>query len=197
VQHNGLPAERFAALADIEAEVVEAVLTALRAAEIAAYAVPAGPSGHCRLWVDEAATSSARDVLNAHATGRGRPSVEPDDTVDDTAWADIIAAFHASPDAPASRPPEIVASKPTVVPAEEHFEPPAPPPLPTGDTITRLAWAGLIGGPAYLFGSVLAGWVIEPWIGAVTLGAFTAGFITLVARMHNDDEPRDDDGAVV
>jgi hypothetical protein len=79
----------------------------------------------------------------------------------------------------------------------DAFVPPDPPPLPRGDVISRLAWGGVIVGPAFLLLAVL-GWRSAPQILVLTaLAGFVAGFIVLVARMpkHRDDD--DDDGAVV
>jgi hypothetical protein len=79
---------------------------------------------------------------------------------------------------------------------EEHFIPPEPPPLPRGSLITRLSWAAVLLGPAFL---LLAGlfWrdVARLWL-AVAVAAFVGGFAALVVRLptHRDD---DDDGAVV
>jgi hypothetical protein len=91
---------------------------------------------------------------------------------------------------------------PPVVPradTEDHFEPPPPPPLPEVDTITRVAWAGALGGPLVLLLAALAGIPLGGWVGFLALAAGMAGFVTLVARMK-DRPPTDsgpDDGAVV
>jgi len=252
VQHNGLPAESFAPVADVAPGVVDAVLAALRTAGVAAYVVPGDPpaaDGNHQLWVDTAATSSAREVLAAMLEPGEEPdpapvSVRSDDpsgrVVDDADWAEIVASYYASPDTYPAPPPS-AGSTPRVPPRpgrvlrraqpeperepgaaaaddqpepwdpspeppdegkepaahEEHFEPPAPPPLPSGDTVSRFAWAGLLLGPAYLLLCVLVGWAIPGWAGALALGAFVAGFVTLVARMRDDEGPRDDNGAVV
>ena len=84
-------------------------------------------------------------------------------------------------------------------PEQDHFVPPEPAPAPKLDWISKLAWTGLIGGPAIL---VLAA-VFDIGRGgrllAIALLAFVAGFFTLVLRMKDrppiDDTP--DDGAVV
>jgi uncharacterized iron-regulated membrane protein len=77
--------------------------------------------------------------------------------------------------------------------------PPPPPPLPTTDTITKLAWAGVVGGPAYLLLGTVAGRGLSERAAILALVAFVAGFVTLIARMK-DRPPTDsgpDDGAVV
>ncbi len=88
------------------------------------------------------------------------------------------------------------------VPAEDptdHYTPPEPPPLPEGDTVSRLAWVGVVGGPAFLLLALLLGWQLDVWQPVAALLAFIAGFLTLVVRMR--DRPADgdgpDDGAVV
>ncbi len=83
--------------------------------------------------------------------------------------------------------------------AEGHFEPPPPPPLPTIDTISRFAWAAVLGGPLLLIIGTVLRLDLGGWPGLLGLGAFVGGFVTLVARMK-DRPPADlggDDGAVV
>jgi hypothetical protein len=82
-------------------------------------------------------------------------------------------------------------------PREEGYVPPEPPPIPRGDLISRLAWAGVIGGPVFLLLAALV-WrdlPAAPLIAALV--AFVGGFVTLVARMPGEAPPDDDDGAVV
>ncbi len=82
---------------------------------------------------------------------------------------------------------------------DDHFEPPTPPPVQLPDTITRAAWAALLGGPLFLILATLFDLDISGWPGLLGLGAFVGGFVTLVARMP-DRPPNDlggDDGAVV
>lgn len=82
---------------------------------------------------------------------------------------------------------------------EEHFQPPTPPPIPLPDTISRVAWAALLGGPLFLIIATIFDLDVSGWAGLLALGAFVGGFVTLVARME-DRPPNDlggDDGAVV
>ena len=82
---------------------------------------------------------------------------------------------------------------------DEHYVPPAPPPLPRLDPVSKGAWAALFGGPGYLLLAVLLGWVVPSWAAFCAVGAFVGGFATLVVRM-GDRPPGDsgpDDGAVV
>src|SRR5262245_49068371 len=82
---------------------------------------------------------------------------------------------------------------------DEHYVPPAPPPLPRLDPVSKGAWVALFGGPGYLLLAVLLGWVVPSWAGFCAVAAFVGGFATLVVRM-GDRPPGDsgsDDGAVV
>jgi hypothetical protein len=82
---------------------------------------------------------------------------------------------------------------------DDHFEPPLPPPVTLPDTVSRLAWAGFLGGPLFLLLATAADLDIAGWPGLLGLGAFMAGFVTLVARMpdRSPDDLGGDDGAVV
>jgi len=79
----------------------------------------------------------------------------------------------------------------------DRFVPPEPPPLPRGDLVSRLAWAGVLGGPAFLLTALIV------WRGAphllvwAAIAGFVGGFVVLVSRLpkHRDDDS--DDGAVV
>ena len=78
---------------------------------------------------------------------------------------------------------------------EGHYTPPPPPELPEGTPVKRLAWAGLLGGPAVLALSAVTGWDAPTvvWIGAGL--ATLAGFITLVWHLPESREDGWDDGA--
>lgn len=99
-------------------------------------------------------------------------------------------------------PPQIRIVRPASQPAggdDDHFVPPAPPPLPRLDPVTKGAWAALFGGPLYLLIAVMASWQVPDWAAFCAVAAFIGGFATLVVRM-GDRPPRDsgpDDGAVV
>jgi len=83
---------------------------------------------------------------------------------------------------------------------EEHFIPPAPPPLPKLDPVTKGAWAALFGGPGYLMVATAVGWSVSGLAAFCAVAAFVAGFAILVLRMHEPGPggPDDgDDGAVV
>jgi hypothetical protein len=83
---------------------------------------------------------------------------------------------------------------------DEHYIPPAPPPLPKLDPIAKGAWAALFGGPGYLVVATAAGWSVSGLAAFLAVAAFIAGFVLLVLRMHEPAPggPDDgDDGAVV
>ena len=85
-------------------------------------------------------------------------------------------------------------------PADEHYIPPVPPPLPRLDPVTKLAWLALFGGPLYLLISTAAGATISGLAAFLAVAAFVGGFVVLVLRMDNGRPPdsgSDDDGAVV
>jgi hypothetical protein len=99
-------------------------------------------------------------------------------------------------------PPHIRIVRPASTPSpddDDHFVPPAPPPLPRLDPVTKGAWLGLFGGPAYLLVAVMLHWQVPGLAAFAAVAAFVGGFATLVVRM-GDRPPRDsgpDDGAVV
>jgi len=79
---------------------------------------------------------------------------------------------------------------------EERFVPPEPPPLPRGDTVSRLAWAGVLGAPLFFLMAALFWHGAPTWLVVGAVGAFVAGFVTLIVRMPDRDDDGDD-GAVV
>lgn len=82
----------------------------------------------------------------------------------------------------------------------EHYIPPAPPPLPKLDPVAKGAWVALFGGPGYLMVATVAGWSVSGLAAFCAVAAFVAGFAILVLRMHEPGPggPDDgDDGAVV
>jgi len=128
-------------------------------------------------------------------------------------WADLVEAFHASPDEdprwPGSDdvepgiddPALTIKSNPgptTPTPdPEDHFVPPPPPPLPRGDRLSRLAWAGVLGVPVFLVVAVALDWRLPSWVMTLAVIALFAGFATLVARLRGHDPHDPDDSAVV
>ena len=125
----------------------------------------------------------------------GRPATSEPDVIA-AARRDRRAAAHGT------RARKIRARKapPQPVPDDEHFIPPAPPPLPSLDPIAKGAWAALFGGPGYLVVATAAGWSVSGIAAFCAVAAFVTGFAILVLRMNEPGPggPDDgDDGAVV
>jgi hypothetical protein len=132
---------------------------------------------------------------------------------DEQVWADLVEAFHASPDEdprwPVSEPERLDTDDPALTKTsdpelnnrpselEGHFVPPPPPPLPRGDAVSRLAWAGVLGVPVFLVIAVALGWRLPSWATTLAVVALFAGFATLVTRLRGHDPHDPDDGAVV
>jgi hypothetical protein len=131
---------------------------------------------------------------------------------DEQVWADLVEAFHASPDEdprwPVSEdsrldtddPAQARASAPAPIgppELEDHFVPPPPPPLPRGDRVSRLAWAAVLGVPLFLVVAVALSWRLPSWATTLAVVALLAGFATLVTRLRGHDPHDPDDGAVV
>lgn len=80
---------------------------------------------------------------------------------------------------------------------EEGYVPPEPPPLPRGDLLSTLAWAGVLGAPLFFVFTALFWRTVPQVLIVVAIAAFVAGFVTLVVRMPDRRDDDDDDGAVV
>ncbi|MGQ0632653.1 MAG: hypothetical protein ACT4P1_16680 [Sporichthyaceae bacterium] len=238
---NGLSAARYTPLVDLEPHFADALLEALAADGVAAYASPSpgvrGPYMDIvlpnrptdRVWVDTEAEPGAKALLAAR---RAEFSTEAETEIE-TAWRAIVAGYDkagpdpvpswpvtedAPPDPPA--PPRRSIILPlgsdrqddpgddenwgaagidppaAAVEPEEHYVPPPPPPLPRVDARTKLAWAGVGGGPTYLMVSAWTGWSLFYGSSAFAVAAFIGGFGTLVYGMKDDRGPGGD-GAVV
>lgn len=77
------------------------------------------------------------------------------------------------------------------------YVPPDPPPLPRGDTVSRLAWAGVLGAPVFFLLTMLFWRSVPTVLVVLAVLSFVAGFVTLVVRMPDRHEDGWDDGAVV
>lgn len=91
---------------------------------------------------------------------------------------------------------ESVVDEPSPVDDGDYI-PPAPPPLPRGDLVSRFAWLGAVGGPLLILAAVLL--PLPDILAGLGLAGFIAGFGVLVARMPNRARQDDgwDDGAVL
>lgn len=225
MRDNGLTASSYAEMGEVEPSITDAVLSALAEAGIAAYAEQVEPGEASRramdrLYVDEASAERAGVVIARSSEDAEwkalvaqfdeAPAGEsPGDTGTATVprWpaiedldieTDRSEPVRISDDEP-DREPE---PKPRAADAKdphEHYIPPEPPRGPRLDWISRLAWAGVLGGPLILV--LVALLDIGSGSRLTLLGAlgFAAGFLTLVIRMK-DRLPADeggDDGAVV
>jgi hypothetical protein len=82
--------------------------------------------------------------------------------------------------------------------ADEHFEPPDPPPALGGDPVIVLGWIGLIGGLLLVFAWAGLGSAMPIWLARGGLVAIVAGAAGLIWKMpHQRDPDDDDDGAQV
>jgi hypothetical protein len=82
---------------------------------------------------------------------------------------------------------------------EGHFVPPAPPPLPKIEPRRKLAWIGVLIGPALLLLAAILRIPFPTWLTVLVVGGFVGGFVYLVATMpkKRHDDWSGDDGAVV
>ena len=220
MRDNGLSAGSYEAAGEVDPRLADTVLRSLADAGIAAYTKPS--VGRDYLYVDATETGRAREIIQrttddaifteliAHLQdddgGHPWPAAEDLDPVvagDDEETTTILpSAAVADADA---------AEEERVREAErdgqrehrrddehDHYVPPEPAPAPKLDWISKLAWTGLIGGPAILLLAALLGGHGSRVI-AFALLAFVGGFLTLVFRMKDrppiEDTP--DDGAVV
>jgi hypothetical protein len=211
---NGLRCANYTAVADLDPRVVDTLLATLRDEGIAAYASPApGSTGGAmevrlpsrpidRLWVDDSQVARAKDLV-ARESG-DRP--EPADVDFEAAWQQVLASLQATPGTTtpswpeADGPVESDATEgqddlPSYDPADEdHFEPPAPPPLPRLRRATMGALAA-IGFGLFLLGTNLD----DGSFTVVAVIAIFGGIVSLVWNMRKGP-PTDsgwDDGAVV
>ncbi len=109
---NGLSAESYAPIADLQPDLVGETLDALREAGIAAYVAPPPPGADRldaetaadRLYVDAAMRPRAEQVLQNRlppadpaggggSPGDGRPSPAEAERDEDAIWAEIVASF--------------------------------------------------------------------------------------------------------
>lgn len=136
----------------------------------------------------DSATGDERDLRDAGGTDDGGPagSIGPAPESDD----ERSEPYSSAAPTPGPRdhvPPEI----------EDRFVPPDPPPLPRGNRITRLAWAGALGSPVLAVLLVLTGISPPDVVLVAMVAAFVAGCVTLIARMRSDDDPGPDSGGAV
>jgi hypothetical protein len=82
--------------------------------------------------------------------------------------------------------------------AEDHFEPPEPPPVLGGDPLVTLGWIALIAGLAVVFAWAMFRTLAPSWLARAGLLAIVAGAAALIWKMPHRRDPEDDsDGAQV
>jgi hypothetical protein len=97
---NGLSADAYVAVADLDPRTADVLLAELAARGVAAYAADSpepGPRGPVdRLYVDATAEAQVRMMIDDQLAG-GAPGAPHDDDLDvDSAFADIVAGFHTT-----------------------------------------------------------------------------------------------------
>jgi hypothetical protein len=210
---NGLSADTYVPLVDVEPDVGERLLVALARARIAAYVEPAGEPERRRLFVASTDRTDARTVVEA-ATRDDDPVQfgDPLDSVDtDAQFAELVADWHVDTinavraaerdlsreDAEWRARLEPGFTNQSAEDDDEHYVPPPPPPLPrlAGATIFALI---IIAGSIVVL--ALGGMVGLDSDFSFLLGVagVLAGSGMLIMRLRArppDDE--DDDGAVI
>lgn len=110
------------------------------------------------------------------------PAPDPDDGPDDNADGDPGELDEARNTSTTGDP-------------QDHYVPPAPPPLPTPPPARLLAWTGLFGVPVFVLVALVAKLVLPSWLGLVLMVWFVGGFVYLVASMRPGPGEDHDDGA--
>jgi hypothetical protein len=187
---------------DLAQQVVGRALPALRADFHADAARRADEDDMARLRsADDLAPDDVESLFAGIVAGYDEPATDPVPR-----WSVLEDAEALPPFEPPERPPlssRLLRSRPPEpepeVDPDDHFVPEPPPPLPESDRVSRLAWAGLVGGPVLILLAAVLGLSIDGWILVAALGAFLGGFATLVLRMgdRRSDDDGWDDGAVL
>lgn len=140
------------------------------------------------------------------------PAGTPDDPASagqaDERWAEIVASLTA--DTPDGTKPRWPAAEdvtpvpfrtwtPAVDPDDEHYRPPDPPPLPRLAPHTRWAILAIVAGVVVLVAPAALGNPTSGMVSVLAVLAILGGAATLVLRMRESREHRDDpdDGAVL
>jgi len=178
---NGLPAQEWAAVADLDPRIADDVLITLHANGIAAYVEPT-PDGDDivvdeqiprrvtdRLFADSAAGEQARGIVTAELAEREQV----------TEGGELL-------------PPDMLVAG--AEPEDDHFSPPPPPPLPRLRPSTIASLAAIALGIVILLSGYDGG-----EFGVLGVIAIVIGIGSLIWHM-NDGPPKDsgwDDGAVL
>src|SRR3990170_4765565 len=218
MRSNGLTADDYAPLAVLDPSLAADALLALREAGVSAYAVQPETDDEAQpeqatLFADRSALERARAVVRDVAPDATTPAAAP--AVDEVAWQQIVSGFSATAAEPhgpeetddAAEDTAEVGTEATAVgdvpepprephplvrDEEEHFVPDPTWPGPRLDLVSRLAWAGVLGGPLLALGAALASWSPPRLLLMLLVLGFVGGITTLVLRMK--DRPPQDDG---
>ncbi|MDQ4008144.1 MAG: hypothetical protein M3211_08650 [Actinomycetota bacterium] len=207
---NGLTADAYAPLAELERSAAADALLALRDAGVAAYAVLPDTDADSDA-VTRVAVFADRNALDrARAVVRDLAGVNPvaerhdPPPVDEVAWDQIVRGFSSTATEPpretlprADPPPEQRAHADARADEDEHFVPGPPPPPPGLDLVSRLAWTGVLGGPLMLLSAAMLSWAPPRLLVLLCVLGFIGGMVTLVVRMKDRPHDGPDDGAVV
>lgn len=123
--------------------------------------------------------------------------VRPDDFRDASVTLGSLSGRGPGPDGGGEAPAGGGIDDAAAEEAANHFVPPIPAPLPRGDRVQRLAWAGVIVPPIALIIVAIMSLRPSDEIVFFAVVAFVAGFVTLVARMRGRHPNDPDDGAVI
>lgn len=208
---NGLSANAYVPLADVDPDVGEQLLVALRRARIPAYVEPAAQAA-LRLFVASADRADARTVVEAATRGPLLP-LDPLEGVDTNAefdalvgdWdTDTINAVRAAErdltreDADWRARLEPGFSNTSAADDEEHYVPPPPPPLPRLAAATIFALVVIAASIAVLAVGTTLGLDSDVafllGVGGILTGA---GMLIMRLRARPPEEDDGDDGAIV
>ena len=187
---NGLAASDWVASFTAPLPLAQALLVALRAAEIAAYAVPEvdesafralstrSPLDHT-IYVDRERRTQAKSIMVNEARDLDHQTSDPAIDQEFAALVEQLKTVDSDD--------------------EEHFTPPRPALHISPDPVKRAAWVGVLGGPLLLLTNAWGIFTLDGLAPLIGIAAFAAGFITLVVTMP-DRAPIDEgpeDGAVL
>jgi hypothetical protein len=214
---NGLRADNWVSVCDVDPRLAAPLLEALRDASIPAYIAPAQPDSATlypvqlpippidRLWVDASLRREAEQLVSV-TLPELRASLE------DERWAELVKSLESDDTAERRTGQEVEASTsastaeepayeilPPAPVDDDHFVPPDPPLQPLDSPHTRYGWIALIGGCLLLLLPAMAGKTLGTGWLLIAVASIIGGFVLLVLRMK-DSPPTDsgpDDGAVV
>ncbi len=213
---NGLSATSYVPLADVDPDVGDHLLSALRRARIAAYLEPAAEADRQRLYVATGDRADARTIIvQVAARADGESAMRPPDLLDgvdtNAEFSALIADWHvdtinavraAERDLTREDAEWRARIEPRFTDAsaeddEEHYVPPPPPPLP------RLSGATI--GALLIMSASIVVLILGSEFGLPSDFSFLAGVagvlvgagILLMRLRERPPDDEDDDGAVV